>query len=72
MTEEESMSDAAMPWTVELDCGHRIEVPVVAGSLATMACVTEHQQYCRRPVRVGLIDTAFGYPVAGPRGVVNR
>lgn len=72
MSEEQSMRDVAIPWTLELNCGHEIEVPVVAGSLATMACVREHQSLCHRPARIGLVDTVFAYPMALPRGVANR
>ena len=72
MTEEQPMRAAAVPWTVQLNCGHQIEVPFVPGSLATVACVHEHQLVCRGRPRVGFPDTGFAYPMAIPRGVASR
>jgi len=72
MTKEEWVADPGSAWTVELTCGHEIEVPAVAGSLATMACVTEHERQCHGPARSGLIETGFSYPMAILRGVASR
>lgn len=44
MKQEEREGATAGGWTVELACGHRIDVPDVAGALATIACVREHRR----------------------------
>jgi hypothetical protein len=72
MIEHESARGAEAQWRVELSCGHQIAVPAVAGALATMACVTEHQKQCRERGRPAVLDSGFAYPMAVPRGVANR
>lgn len=48
MTAEKWDDVANAEWTVELTCGHRIDVPAVSGALATLACVREHRRLHHR------------------------
>jgi hypothetical protein len=68
----EEPDDKPGDWTMELDCGHEIEVPAVAGALTTLACVLEHRQACHGSGSSVSPGIGMEFPLAPLQGVALR
>jgi len=58
--------------TLQLDCGHQIEVPLGVGAPALAAGLVQHRLSCRGIETPGLSLTVSEFPLSIFRGVANR
>jgi len=71
VTEEGWRTGDEGDWTVELTCGHRIEVPAVPGALATIACVREHRRLHHRIEPDSEVPSGLLFPTTLAVGLVE-